>query len=148
MSLIILPRHSYYKSVTAPTGSCEGLKMAVRSVLTERMWGAYHKLHTSEIFKTKWEALLKVAAITEPCPISYQYATDQLFKGMIVQHFPVAAEASNETDAKKCDDFLPGMYCVILLDTSQEHCTRSWSMVPILERRADSMPVRDDRREY
>ena len=52
------------------------------------------------MFKSKWEVFLKVAAATGPCPIFYQYITDQVFKGMIVQCFQVSTEAGNGADTE------------------------------------------------
>lgn len=45
--------------------------------------------------KTKWVVFLKNLAAIGPCPIFYQYLTDQVFKDMILQHFQVNAETGN-----------------------------------------------------
>ena len=67
-------------------------------VKRERMWEAYHKLRTSNVFKTKWVGFLEISTAIGPCPIFYQYVTDQVFKGMILQHFQVSAETGNGAD--------------------------------------------------
>ena len=74
---------------------CLSMQQLPHQVKRERMWEAYHKLRTSEVFKIKWVVFLKNLAAIGPCPIFYQYVTDQVFKDMILQHFQVNTETGN-----------------------------------------------------
>ena len=109
---------------------CFATQQLHHRIKRERMWEAYHKLRISDVFKSKWEVFLKVAAATGPCPIFYQYVTDQVFKGMIVQCFQVSTEAGNGADTETGLTYEE--HCVILLGMSPEHCAKSLSVVPIL----------------
>ena len=74
---------------------CLSMQQLPHQVKRERIWETYHKLRTSYVFKTKWVDFLKISAAIGPCPIFYQYITDQVFQDMVLQHFQVNAETGN-----------------------------------------------------
>ena len=51
----------------------------------ERMWGRYHDIRTSEHFKSTWCSFIQASIGCSSNPILYQYITDQIFRGIIIQ---------------------------------------------------------------
>ena len=51
----------------------------------ERVWGRYHDIRTSEHFKSTWCSFIQASIGCSSNPILYQYITDQIFRGIIIQ---------------------------------------------------------------
>ncbi len=55
----------------------------------ERMWERYHKLRSSELFKTRWAKFLESSVGCESCPIFFQFVSDAIMEMLIKGQFPV-----------------------------------------------------------
>ena len=53
------------------------------------MWGAFHRLRTSEMFTSHWKNFLKETISANACPIFFQHLTSTIFMDMVWQEFPV-----------------------------------------------------------
>ena len=49
-------------------------------VQREKMWGQYHLIRSSAVFREMWLGILLPLHGCTPCPIFYQYVTDNVFK--------------------------------------------------------------------
>ena len=55
-------------------------------VQREKMWGQYHLIRSSAVFREMWLGILHPLHGCTPCPIFYQYVTDNVFKQLIKHH--------------------------------------------------------------
>ena len=64
-----------------------------------KMWGAYHKLRTSEEFKQEWRIFLEKSAEQNACAAFVQHVTHELFRNLIKLEQPISADTgdTNET---------------------------------------------------
>ena len=60
------------------------------------MWGMYHQLCTSDIFKCKWKEYLKSCVKASASPCFYQYVTNELFKELIKLEFPLPTTVTQD----------------------------------------------------
>ena len=65
-------------------------------VQREKMWGQYHLILSSAVFREMWFGILHRLHDRTPCPIFYQYVTDNAFKQLIIHHCS-ASERSHDT---------------------------------------------------
>ena len=52
----------------------------------EKMWGQYHLTRSSKAFTERWFRILQPLHGHTPCPVFYQYVTDNVFKQLIKHH--------------------------------------------------------------
>ena len=63
-------------------------------VQREKFWGQYHLIHTSAGFREMWFEILRPLCNVTPCPIFYQYVTDNVFR-QLLEHYCSAGEQSS-----------------------------------------------------
>ena len=47
-------------------------------VQREKMWGQYHLIRSSAVFRERWFGILQLLHGCHPCPVFYQYVTDNV----------------------------------------------------------------------
>ena len=65
-------------------------------VQREKMWGKYHLIRSSAVFRERWFGILQPIHGCTPYPVFYQYVTDIVFKQLIKHHYS-ASEQSDDT---------------------------------------------------
>ena len=63
----------------------------------EKIWKAFHVLRTSKAYEAKWVEFVRNSTSLPPCPIFYQYVSDNAFKALVKARFVVT-----ETPASHC----------------------------------------------
>ena len=81
-------------SLRASLESCFNGCLTMR-VRREKMWGTFHQVRCSTTFKDMWASFLLDNLSVIACPIFYQYVTDEFFRSMIREHFPVASSQNS-----------------------------------------------------
>ena len=69
-------------------------------VQRERMWGQYHVIRSSHRFRERWSSILRRIEGCDPCPIFFQYVTDNVFRHLVKTQFSVCKmqQTTNTTD--------------------------------------------------
>ena len=60
------------------------------------MWGRYHKLRSSESYRTTWSKFLKALGCEAAGPIFYQFVTDSLMQQLIKLHYPIMVQSTDD----------------------------------------------------
>ena len=81
-------------------GALPQIQLTRMQAARERMWGAYHSIRTSQVFKCLWTAFLKELNI-DVTPIFYQSLTDRLFQKRVEFHFRVQ-DSAVESVGEEC----------------------------------------------
>ena len=70
-------------------------------VQREKMWGQYHLIRSSAVFRERWLGILQPLHGCTPCPVFYQYVTD-VFK-QLIKHHCLSSEQSHATSCQLPD---------------------------------------------
>lgn len=84
---------SFAEDLAQQLYACLHVKYKSQGANRERMWGAFHKLRTSDSYLAKWKLFLSQSVSVEACPIFYQYVSDTMFKAVLKSSFPVEQRA-------------------------------------------------------
>lgn len=71
------------QKVVSALASCIGRR--------DKMWGLFHQTRTSSKFITTWEGLMVLTLHKVASPVFYQYITDDIFKQLVKQQYPLPA---------------------------------------------------------
>ena len=63
----------------------------------ENIWKAFHQLRSSKSYEAKWAQFLTTSTTLPPCPIFYQYVSDQLFKTLLKAKFVVSDSPATDS---------------------------------------------------
>ena len=84
--------------LTAALRSCLPGPRVNQSLRREKMWGAYHRLRTSEEYVRIWKEFLNEAIGQSSCAIFFQRVGDYMVKELIANHFEVVAPPREEKE--------------------------------------------------
>ena len=80
---------TFSRSLTSSLANCFPSTYTSQRVRREKMWGHFHQLKTSNTFQASWQKFLVEGVGVHASPILYQYLTDNIFRVMIREHFPL-----------------------------------------------------------
>jgi len=93
------PQVEWFASqLTSALKKCLPGPRSSQHIRREKLWGAYHKLRTSDKYVKDWKDFLHKAVGKSNCAIFYQHVGDYMVKDLIENHFKLVAPPSRDVE--------------------------------------------------
>ena len=90
--------HNFSHILVTRLKACFASKHKTFQLKRERMWGAYHRLRSSETFHKDWKDFVDESVGLKGYPVLYQFVTHIIFKKLIKAQYPLSDSTAESPD--------------------------------------------------